>query len=455
MSVFINRILNMKKIKAIGFDMDYTLVRYHTENFERLAHQEALKKLVSVYGYPSEISALNFDPLLVIQGLILDKKQGNLLKISRFGKVKTAYHGTTPLEFKKQQDIYSNRVIDLNDENFQSLDTNFSVSQGVLFAQLVDMKDKGLALPDFTSIADDVKNAVDLAHRDGSLKDQVKARIDEFIIKDPGVAKLLERFKRYGKKLWVITNSDYNYTKLLLDYTITPFLKEHKDWTEVFDIVITFSKKPRFFYEGSSYLSIDPKSGHMQNFDSPVVNGIYQGGNAKKLQEDLGLEGEEILYLGDHIYGDVVTLKKTFNWRTALVLDPLKEEVEGVIKSDETQRKIDDMMIKKSELEKKLNDLEMRKYEQGENIDKEEINRLFAEIERANTEIGSLLDSYRTFFNPHWGEMMRAGSEESRFADQVEKYACIYMAKVTDLLDFSPRTYFRPHRRIMPHEILE
>lgn len=455
MSVFINRILNMKKIKAIGFDMDYTLVRYKTENFERLAHKEALKKLCIVYGYPKSIEALEFDPELVIQGLILDKKRGNLLKISRFGKVKTAYHGIKALDFKIQQDVYSTRVIDLNDENYQSLDTNFSVSQGVLFCQLVDLKEKGLALPDFTSIADDVKNAIDLAHRDGSLKDQVKAKIDDFIIQDPGVAKLLERFKRYGKKLWVITNSDYNYTKLLLDHTISPYLKEHKSWTEVFDLVITFSKKPRFFYEGSSYLAIDPGSGNMQNFEGPVLKGIYQGGNAKKLQEDQGLEGEEILYLGDHIYGDVVTLKKTFNWRTALVLDPLKEEVEGVIKSEAIQKKIDELMVKKSRLEKNLNDLDVRKYEQGENIDKEEINRLFAEIEKYNGEISTLLDSYRQFFNPHWGEMMRAGSEESRFADQVEKYACIYMTKVTDLLDFSPRTYFRPHRRIMPHEILE
>ena len=31
MGVYINRILNMKKIKAIGFDMDHTIVRYNTE----------------------------------------------------------------------------------------------------------------------------------------------------------------------------------------------------------------------------------------------------------------------------------------------------------------------------------------------------------------------------------------------------------------------------------------
>ena len=45
MSVFVNRILNLKKIKAIGFDMDYTIVRYKTENFERYAYESTLKLL--------------------------------------------------------------------------------------------------------------------------------------------------------------------------------------------------------------------------------------------------------------------------------------------------------------------------------------------------------------------------------------------------------------------------
>jgi len=36
--VFVNRTLNLKKIKFIGLDMDHTLVRYNIENFERLSY---------------------------------------------------------------------------------------------------------------------------------------------------------------------------------------------------------------------------------------------------------------------------------------------------------------------------------------------------------------------------------------------------------------------------------
>ena len=281
----------------------------------------------------------------------------------------------------------------------------------------------------------------------------MRKNIEQFIIQDPEGVALFERYKRYGKKLLVITNSDFNYTKLLLDYTINPFLKEHKDWSELFEITITRSAKPRFFTTRTPFLSVDPSTGFMTNADGKITKGIYQGGFAGKLQKDLGLEGDEILYLGDHIYGDVVSIKKTFNWRTALVLDPLKEEIEAIKKCAPIQMEIDKQMAIKESLELKLNDLDIRKTELHENVSKDELNKYFTEIDKINSTISELLDQHRKYFNPFWGEMMRAGLEESRFADQVEKYACIYMTKVSDLISYSPRTYFRPFRRTLPHEL--
>lgn len=453
MGIFINRTLNMKKIKAIGFDMDYTIVRYNTEAFERFTYGEVLKKLVSEKKYPKEILKLEFDFHRVIQGLVIDKKRGNLLKVSRFGKVKSSYHGLSPVDFKEQQQIYGNGVIDLSDIHIQSLDTNFAVSNGILYSQLVELKKKDATFPDFETLADDVKEALDICHSDGTLKNHVRKNISEFIIQDQDVVALLERYKRYGKRLLIITNSDFSYTKLLLDYTINPFLKDHKDWSELFEITITLSSKPRFFTTKTAFLKIDPATGLMTNVEGQITKGIYQGGFAGKLQDDLGLDGDEILYLGDHIYGDVVSIKKTFHWRTALVLDPLKEEIAAIVNSAPIQIEIDKQMTIKESLEHKLNDMDLRKNELGEDISKEEMNVLFAEIDKVNASISELLEQHKKYFNPYWGEMMRAGLEESRFADQVEKYACIYMTKVADLISYSPRTYFRPFRRTLPHEL--
>ena len=317
----------------------------------------------------------------------------------------------------------------------------------------MDLKEKGLKLPDFDTLAIEIKEALDVCHSDGTLKNHVRNNISKFIVQDPDVVALFERYKRYGKKLLVITNSDFNYTKLLLDYTINPFLKEHKDWSELFEITVTLASKPRFFTTKTPFLSIDPTTGLMTNTEGKITKGIYQGGYAGRLQKDLGLEGDEILYLGDHIYGDVVSIKKTFNWRTALVLDPLFEEIEAIKKSAPIQAEIDNQMFVKEALETKLTNRDIRKHEYHEEVPKEELNALFAEVDKVNTTISELLEQHRKFFNPYWGEMMRAGLEESRFADQVEKYACIYMTKVSDLIEYSPRTYFRPQRRILPHEL--
>lgn len=50
--IFCNRSLNMAAVRAVGFDMDYTLAQYKPETFEVLAHDETVKKLVSAFGYP-------------------------------------------------------------------------------------------------------------------------------------------------------------------------------------------------------------------------------------------------------------------------------------------------------------------------------------------------------------------------------------------------------------------
>ena len=452
MSVYVNRTLNMKKIKAIGLDMDYTLVRYNTEKFEQFVHELVLKKLVELKNYPKEILNFKFQFNLVIQGLIIDKIHGNLLQVSRYGKVKIARHGTKEMKYEDQKKLYKNNVIDLSSDNFQSLDTNFSISNGILYSQLVDFKEEKGNLPDFFTIASDVRFVIDIAHSDGSLKGHAIRNIGKYMIQDPDVSKLLERFKRFNKKLILATNSEWDWTKKLMEYSIDPFLKEHKSWMDLFDISICFCSKPNFFMNKNMFLKIDPDTGTMTNLQGKLINGIYQGGWAGKLQDDLGLSGDEILYLGDHIFGDVLSLKKTFNWRTALVLDPLAEEIESISNAIPIQGRIDKLMEEKILLEKSLNVIELKKHKLDKEVKKENLDQTYVKIDQIDSEISDLLVEFKKMFNPHWGEMMRAGYEESRFADQVEKYACIYMAKFTDLLNYTPRTYFRPKKRIMAHE---
>ena len=292
MPIFINRVLNMKNIKVIGFDMDYTLVRYNAEAFEGLTHRLAAGRLAELSDYPDEVKDLKFDYQRAIVGLVIDFRNGNLLQVSRHGKVKIAFHGLEPLDYHRQQKIYRETAIDLRDPNFQSLDTSFAISYGVLFSQLVQMKTDGADLPGYQQIADDVNHAIDTLHQDDSIKSVLRRNFDDFVIKDPKVAGMLERYKDYGKKLMIITNSDYAYSKALLDYALNPFLKKYGSWQELFDIVITFAEKPRFFEQSSRFLKIDPETETMTNHMEKITDGIYQGGNFAKLERDLGYSGK-------------------------------------------------------------------------------------------------------------------------------------------------------------------
>lgn len=45
------------------------------------------------------------------------------------------------------------------------------------------------------------------------------------------------------------------------------------------------------------------------------------------VESSLGVSGDEILYVGDHIYTDVSQSKVHLRWRTALICRELEEEV--------------------------------------------------------------------------------------------------------------------------------
>ncbi len=57
--VFCNRTLNMRGIRAVGYDMDYTLVHYHVTEWERRAYEHVRANFLA-QGWP--VGELEFDP---------------------------------------------------------------------------------------------------------------------------------------------------------------------------------------------------------------------------------------------------------------------------------------------------------------------------------------------------------------------------------------------------------
>lgn len=454
--VFVNRILNMKKIKYIGLDMDHTLIRYKTEHFESLVYQLVVERMISEKNYPAVIKQFKFNFKDAIRGLVVDSKNGNILKLSRYGAIRQSYHGTKLIDFSEQKKFYRSIYVDLGDPNYMAIDTSFSIAFCVLYAQLVDLKDEFPdQLPSYSIIAADVLSAVDTVHADGSLKKQISEDMDHYVIREKAVVDGLRQYIEYGKKIFVLTNSEYHYTNILLSYAINPFLKKGETWHDLFEYVITLANKPRFFYDNLKFLLINPENGTMTNTNGSIKPGVYQGGNAKKFTDDLNLNGDEILYIGDHIYGDILRLKKDCNWRTALVVEELGEEIAAQKKALPTEQEITSDMDVKKWLDQEYILLRTKAINEKTEQYDEEIHALQTKIASMDLKISNLLHEQQAFFNPRWERIFRAGAEESYFAYQVDRFACIYMEKISDLLNLSPLTYFRANRRLLAHDGVE
>jgi hypothetical protein len=111
-------------------------------------------------------------------------------------------------------------------------------------------------------------------------------------------------------------------------------------------------------------------------------------------------------------------------------------------------------MEKKIPLEIRVDSLISEQIETGKQSHEATIDKLLKEIAEIDKKIGGFIRQQQRVFNPYWGEVMRVGIEESYFAYQVDRFACVYMSRLADLLEMSPRTYFRSPRRPMAHELL-
>src|SRR5690606_16051033 len=129
-----------------------------------------------------------------------------------------------------------------------------------------------------------------------------------------------------GKKLFLLTNSPWPYTEAMMTYLLGKAMGEYRSWQQYFDVVICAARKPAWFKEGTPMLRHDP--GGLREVVGPLEKGkIYEGGNLKTFEHSIGVRGPAILYVGDHIYGDILRSKKESSWRTAMIIQELDAEI--------------------------------------------------------------------------------------------------------------------------------
>jgi HAD superfamily 5'-nucleotidase-like hydrolase len=461
--VFCNRTLNLRGIGAIGYDMDYTLIHYDIEAWERRAYEHLRQKLAD-RGWP--VGDLVFDRDLSIRGLVIDTELGNLVKANRFGYVKRAFHGTAPLDFERQRATYSRTVVDLAEPRWVFLNTLFSLSEACMYSQLVDLLDER-RLPEVLGYEDlyrRVKRALDATHMEGELKAEVIANPDAFVHTDPELAQTLLDQRAAGKKLMVVTNSEWGYTSAMMSYAFDRHLPVGMTWRDLFDVVIVGAMKPDFFLRSSPLFEVVSDDGLLR----PTVHGLergkaYLGGHAGLVERLLGLSGDEILYVGDHVYTDVHVSKSVRRWRTALILRELEDEMRATEAAREGERRLAALMNDKERIEQQHCEtrLALARLRSGlgprPDGDDAELGRrlatLRAEIAALDETIAPLARAQAELVSPRWGLMLWAGNDKSHLARQVERHADIYTSRVSNFLYTTPYAYFRSPRGSLPHDV--
>uniref|UniRef100_A0A8C7FPT8 5'-nucleotidase, cytosolic II, like 1 n=1 Tax=Oncorhynchus kisutch TaxID=8019 RepID=A0A8C7FPT8_ONCKI len=431
--VFVNRSVPLENIKCYGFDMDYTLAEYKSPDYEDLGFELLRDRLVSI-GYPHELLHYTYDPTFPTRGLVFDTMYGNLLKVDSNGNILLCSHGFTFLKRDKIQDYYPSNFIQRgNTDRFYILNTLFNLSETYLDGCLVDLFtrcsryencQKGFKHGDlfmsFRSMFQDVRDAMDYVHDTGSLKESTLRNLDKYVVRDLNLPVLLTRIKEVAK-VFLATNSDYNYTEAIMKYLLeTPPGAKYpkKTWRTFFDLVVVDTRKPLFFAEGTVLRQVDTNTGKLRigTYTGDLQHGtVYSGGSSDIVCELLDVKGKDILYVGDHIFGDILKSKKRQGWKTFLVVPELAKELQVWTEKN-------------------------REYKHGQ----PPLHDLTYFLMWGTSPCVLQVVTYRMDLSyGQMGSLLRSGSRQTLFASQLMRYADLYSSTCINLLHYPFSYLFR------------
>ena len=172
--------------------------------------------------------------------------------------------------------------------------------------------------------------------------------------------------------------------------------------------------------------------------------------------------GDQVLYVGDHIYGDILRSKKESAWRTAMII----QELEGEVSAHESCR---EDFARGAELAEDAGaaggrasllpaalqgaDAAARPHARkgrgrGARTRRASASRAKRGIERVRGGLREVDAEMRRSrrrashrFHPFWGSLLKEENEQSSFGAQVEEYACVYTSRVSNFLFYSPQQY--------------
>ena len=285
---------------------------------------------------------------------------------------------------------------------------------------------------------------------------------------------------RRARRLFLLTNSPWDYTDAVMSYLLDGRCRPIPPGATTSTSSSCAGAKPAFFTDKNPFLEIDAAGDVKgQHTGALLARPHLPGRQRPRLREAASAcGGDHVLYIGDHIYGDMLRAKKSSVWRTAMVLQELEAEL------DRRRGQQDRLTARRaarapaacaSTRRSRISSCCSSRCRSWPRPAIRRTSRWRARRRRwkrpstrpsaASTSCAPRSRPPPTrsaqndlvidrAFNPYWGAIFREGAENSRFGQQVEDYACVYTTRVSNFLAYSPLRYFRSPRDHMPHELV-
>ncbi|PIA16702.1 HAD-superfamily hydrolase [Coemansia reversa NRRL 1564] len=454
--IFPNTELRLSKVRTYGFDYDYTLARY-TDKLPETIYTMIRDVLVKKMLYPPALLELKYDSTFAIRGIVYDKETGWLFKLDSNYNIAmdTIHYGREPLHDLEEvyslhngphvaPDYFKNHLYQLNDI--------YSVPEATLLADIIQhFSDHNIPFhPRY--LAEDIRAAGESIHKgDGislsPLHTMIMNNIGDYLNRAPELLQILNTLKSEGKRLFLLTNSGYQYVDKGLTYMFnTP------EWRDVFDVVIVGARKPGWYLSHRPFRLVPTsKSTDMQPWapvDQFEDGQVYSGGNLMSFTSITGYSDRNVMYFGDHIYSDLRDPSIQKGWFTGAIVSELKHEL-SVIQRSEYRQRVSYIQLLEKILKYSQQETRGAEFMKLPAKEKEKFRNLLdvGRAERRRTRW-----KLRDCFNTNFGSVFRTEKYPSLFATKIKSFANVYTADLSNLGEYPSDFVFYPKRMEQAHE---
>ncbi|KAJ1728533.1 hypothetical protein LPJ61_003988, partial [Coemansia biformis] len=455
--IFPNTELRLSKVRTYGFDFDYTLANY-TAKLPETIYTMIRDVLVKKMLYPPALQALQYDRTFAIRGISYDRETGWLFKLDSNYNIAmdTVHYGREPL--RDLEEVYSlhngpHVAPDYVKSHLYQLNDIYSVPEATLLADVIQYFSEHNIPFHPRYLAEDIRTAGEYIHKgDGislsPLHTEIMNNIGDYLNRAPELMQILNDLRGAGKRVFLLTNSGYQYVSAGLAYMFNT-----KDWRELFDVVIVSARKPSWYLSHRPFRLVPTGAktnalpwAQVDHFEDGQV---YSGGNLMSFTAITGYSDRNVMYFGDHIYSDLRDPSIQKGWFTGAIVSELKHEL-AVSQSPEYKQYVSYVQL----IEKILKHSQQQTRSSGFmslRADEKEAFQQLLDVGRE--ERRRFRWKLRDCFNRNFGSVFRTEKYPSLFATKIRAFANVYTADMSNLGAYPSDFVFYPKRLTQAHEI--